>query len=155
MSDDVRLRAVVEADLDVFFEQEHDAEAARRARWVPRERERFMTHWRTRVLGDATVLVRAVTVDGELAGNVVSWWHEDGRRFIGYWFGRAHWGRGVGTRALTLFLSEEQTRPLHADPYVGNTASVRLLQKLGFQHRETLSHDGHEHLMLILPAEDA
>ncbi|WP_308250938.1 GNAT family N-acetyltransferase [Nonomuraea rhizosphaerae] len=49
------------------------------------------------------------------------------RRFLGYWLGRAFWGRGVGTRALGLFLELEKTRPLYADPFEGNTASVRLL----------------------------
>jgi RimJ/RimL family protein N-acetyltransferase len=155
MNDDVRLRAVVEADLDVFFEHEHDAEAAARVRWTPRDRERFMTHWHTRILGDASVLVRAVTVDGALAGNVVSWWDEDGRRFLGYWFGREYWGRGIGTRALALFLDEERARPLHADPFAGNTASVRLLRRLGFEHRDTIRDGDEEQLLLILPAADA
>jgi RimJ/RimL family protein N-acetyltransferase len=55
------------------------------------------------------VFVRTVTVAGEPAGHVVSWWDRD-RRFVGYWFGRPFWSRGVGTRALRLFLQHEQTR---------------------------------------------
>src|SRR4051812_23432521 len=39
-----------------------------------------------------------VTVDGRPAGNIVAWW-QDGQRYVGYWFGREFWGRGVGTRA--------------------------------------------------------
>ncbi|KRV46646.1 acetyltransferase [Wenjunlia vitaminophila] len=145
----VALRAVVESDLELFFEQEQDEEAARRSRFTPRGREAFMTHWTTRVLGDPTVLVRAVTVDGEPAGNVVAWWAGD-QRFIGYWLGRSHWGRGIGTEALTLFLREERTRPLYADPFVGNTGSVRLLEKLGFQRSGTLRHGEDDHLLLVL-----
>lgn len=146
---DVSLRAVTEADLEVFFEQERDPEATRRSRFPARERERFMTHWRTRVLGDPTVLVRAVVVDGEVAGNVVAWW-EGERRFIGYWFGRAFWGRGVGTRALALFLREEKARPLYADPFSGNTGSVRLLEKSGFRREGTVLHGEDEHIMFVL-----
>ncbi len=108
-----------------------------------------MTHWATKVLGDPTVFVQAITVDGELAGNAVAWWDE-GRRFIGYWLGRQHWGRGIGTRALALFLEREQARPLHADPFVGNTGSVRLLEKHGFRRTETVRHGEHEHIMLVL-----
>jgi RimJ/RimL family protein N-acetyltransferase len=148
MGADVRLRDVEDADLEVFFEQEHDPEAARRSRWAPRDRDDFMTHWRTRVLRP-TVLVRAVTVDGELAGNITAWWEKD-RRFIGYWFGRAFWGRGIGTTALTLFLDRETTRPLYADPYAGNTGSIRLLEKCGFRREGTVRHDGNEHVMLVL-----
>ncbi|MFH8368369.1 GNAT family N-acetyltransferase [Streptomyces sp. NPDC018031] len=149
MSDEVRLRDVEEADLELFFQQEHDPEAARRSGFTPRDRETFMTHWTTRVLGDPTVHVRTVTVDGGVAGNVVAWWHEE-RRFIGYWLDRAYWGRGVGTRALTLFLRLEETRPLYADPFAGNTGSVRLLEKLGFRRTETVRHGEDEHIMLVL-----
>ncbi|GAA3135231.1 N-acetyltransferase GCN5 [Streptosporangium carneum] len=145
----MRLRDVEETDLELFLEHEHDQETIQRSKFVPREREAFMAHWATRVLGDPTVLVQTVTVDGEPAGNVVAWWDHD-RRFIGYVFGRPYWGRGVGTRALTLFLQRERTRPLYADPFVGNTASVRLLEKCGFRRVEKEQHGEHEHVMLSL-----
>jgi RimJ/RimL family protein N-acetyltransferase len=149
MSEDVRLRDVVEADLEVFLAQEHDPEAVRRSRFPAREREAFIRHWTTKVLGDPTVHVQAVLVDGELAGNLVAWWEGD-QRFIGYWFGREFWGRGIGTQAMTLFLRKEQARPLHADPFHANTASVRLLEKHGFQRKGTIKHDEDEHILLIL-----
>ncbi|MFJ8748914.1 GNAT family N-acetyltransferase [Streptomyces sp. NPDC102441] len=149
MSDQVRLRDVGQADLEEFFAQEHDAEAVQRSNFPPREREAFMTHWTTKVLGDPTVFVQAVTVDGELAGNVVAWWGV-GRRFIGYWLGRQYWGRGIGTQALALFLEREKARPLHADPFIGNTGSVRLLEKHGFRPAETVWYGEHEHIMLVL-----
>ncbi|WP_171987704.1 GNAT family N-acetyltransferase [Streptomyces sp. MP131-18] len=149
MSDDVCLRDVEPADLEVFFAQEQDQEAARRANFPPRERGAFMAHWKARVLGDPTVFVQAVTVDGELAGNLVAWWDE-GRRFIGYWLGRPYWGRGIGTRALTLFLEREQARPLYADPSAGNTGSVRLLEKHGFRRTGTVAYGEHEHIMFVL-----
>jgi RimJ/RimL family protein N-acetyltransferase len=152
MDNDVQLRDVQEADLAVFFEQEHDPEAVRRSKFPPREREAFMTHWATKVLGDPTNLVQAVTVDDELAGNVVSW-SEQEKRFIGYWLGRRYWGRGVGTKALALFLLREKVRPLYADPAIGNTGSVRLLEKSGFQRAGTVWHGEQEHLMLVLDEE--
>ncbi|MFC4122235.1 GNAT family N-acetyltransferase [Nonomuraea zeae] len=149
MSDDVRLRDVVEADLEVFLAQEHDPEAARRSNFPPREREAFIRHWITRILGDPTVHVQAVLVGGELAGNLVAWWEGD-ERFIGYWLGREFWGRGIGTQAMTLFLREEQVRPLYADPFHSNTASIRLLEKHGFQRKESIKHGEHEHILLVL-----
>jgi RimJ/RimL family protein N-acetyltransferase len=149
MSDDVRLRDVEEADLSLFFEHEHDPETVRRSKFTPREREAFMSHWATRVLGDPTVFVQTVTVDGVPAGNVVAWWEQD-RRFIGYVFGREFWGRGVGTKALTLFLRQEKARPLYADPFGGNAGSVRLLERCGFRRAGTVMHGEHEHIMLVL-----
>lgn len=44
MSEDVRLRDVEEADLELFFEGEHDPETARRSKFNPRGRDTFMTH---------------------------------------------------------------------------------------------------------------
>jgi RimJ/RimL family protein N-acetyltransferase len=149
VGDDVRLREVEEPDLEVFLRYEHDPEAVRRSRFTPRDRERFLAHWATRVLGDPTVLVRTITLNGQPAGNIVSWW-QDGRRFVGYWLGRPFWGRGVGTRALTLFLREEPTRPLYADPFSGNTASIRLLERCGFRRIGTVRYGDDEHVLLEL-----
>jgi RimJ/RimL family protein N-acetyltransferase len=150
MDAEVRLREVREADLEVFLAQEHDPEAVRRARFPPRERERFLAHWRTRVLGDPTGLVRTVTVNGETAGNLVAWWDAERRRFLGYWLGRRYWGQGVGTTALGLFLREEPIRPLYADPHRENTASVRLLEKHGFRPAGTVEDGEEDHLLLRL-----
>lgn len=152
MTYDVGLRDVEQADLEVFLDYEHDAEAVRRSKFTPREREAFMTHWATKVLGDPTGFVQTVTVNGETAGHIVAWWDQH-RRFIGYWFGPQYWGRGIGTEALTLFLKRETTRPLFADPFTGNTGSVRLLEKCGFQRIETVRHGEHEHTMLVLRQE--
>ncbi len=137
---DVRLRDVDDADLEVFFEQQREEEAVRRAQFPSRDREHFLMHWRTQVLGNSTGHTQTVTVDGEVAGNIVAWWQE-GRRFVGYWLGQRFWGRGVGTAALSQFLQREQIRPLYADPFVGNTASVRLLERCGFR-RVGVDHDG-------------
>ncbi|AGZ42145.1 GCN5-related N-acetyltransferase [Actinoplanes friuliensis DSM 7358] len=133
----------------MFLDYEHDEEAAELAHFPPRERDRFMTHWKTRVLGVPENLVQTVTVGGETAGNILAWWDAD-RRFLGYWFGRRFWGQGIGTRALGLFLELEQTRPLHADPAARNIGSVRVLEKHGFQRTETLDYDGTEHILLTL-----
>ncbi|MFF1813786.1 GNAT family N-acetyltransferase [Streptomyces sp. NPDC058251] len=149
--EDVRLRDVAEADLEAFYEQQLDAEAVRRSRFPSREREAFMTHWSTKILGDGSVFVQTVTVDGEPAGSIVAWW-EGQRRYIGYWFGSPYWGRGIGTGALGLFLRAEKNRPLYADPFTGNAASVRLLERHGFQHAGTVRHGDDEHALLVLQA---
>ncbi|MFI7013029.1 GNAT family N-acetyltransferase [Streptomyces sp. NPDC050164] len=147
--EDVRLRDVVESDLDAFCAYEQDPEAARRSRFTPRPREAFMSHWKERVLGDDSCFVQTVTVGGDVAGNFVAWWDED-RRFLGYWLGRAYWGRGIGSRALGLFLEREKNRPLHADPFSGNTGSVRLLEKHGFRPAGTVRYGDDEHVLFVL-----
>lgn len=146
----VRLRDVEESDLELFHAYEQDPEAVRRSRFTPREREAFMNHWVTNILGDDTVFVQTVTVDDTNAGSLVAWWEGDGRRFLGYWLGRRYWGRGIGARALALFLQQERHRPLYADPFHGNTASVRLLERHGFRHTGTVRHGEDEHALLVL-----
>ena len=127
----VVLRDVREADLPVFFEHQRDPEAARMAAFSPRDRDAFFAHWRKNVLASATARSMAIVVDDEVAGYVASW-QDDGRRLVAYWLGRAHWGRGIGTAALTEFLKHETTRPLHAYVAVGNVGSIRVLERCGF-----------------------
>lgn len=74
----MRLRDVEPADLEAFLAYEHDPEAVRRSRFPPREREAFMAHWTSKVLGDPANLVRTVVVDGGTAGNIVAWWEGSG-----------------------------------------------------------------------------
>ena len=150
---EVLLRDVDDADLEVFYEQQLEEEAVRRARFPARDRDRFLTHWRTKVLGNPTGHVQTVTVDGEVAGNILAWWQED-RRFVGYWFGQRFWGRGVGTAALRQFLRREEVRPLYADLFAGNIASVRLLERCGFRLVST-DRDGDLEFLLLRLDEDA
>ncbi|MEV6521289.1 GNAT family N-acetyltransferase [Longispora sp. NPDC051575] len=132
---EVQLRAVEVADLEHFFRFESEPEASRRARFPSRERAAFMTHWETRILGDPTVVSRTVLADGDVAGNLGAW-QQDGQWQVGYWLGQRFWGRGVGTRALLLFVAEVTARPLYADAAVTNTGSIRLLEKCGFTRAE-------------------
>jgi RimJ/RimL family protein N-acetyltransferase len=147
----VRLRPVDVGDVEVFYLQENDPEALRRARWASRDRKAFFEHWERRVLGDSTVRVRAIIAGDELAGNIAAWW-QDGRRLIGFWLGREFWGRGIGTRALSLFLApgEEETRPLYAEAAVHNVASVRALKRHGFDELEVVEDGPDEFVVLKL-----
>jgi RimJ/RimL family protein N-acetyltransferase len=131
MRPSVALRNVEEDDLPIFFRHQDDPDAARMAAFPRRDHEAFMTHWRTKVLANPENMTRAVIVDGRVAGNVVAW-TGDGRRFVGYWLGQEHWGRGVATRAVAAFLEQERTRPLFAWVAETNRASIRVLEKSGF-----------------------
>jgi len=101
----VHIRDVEDGDVEVFFEHQRDPVAILMASFPARERDAFFAHW-GRILTDRAVLAQTIVVDGEVAGNVVSWdWDQAGTREVGYWIGRAYWGRGVATRALALFLT--------------------------------------------------
>src|SRR5687767_13950541 len=127
---DVRLREVTEDDLPVFFEHQRDPEANRMAAFPARDRDAFMAHWTTKVLPNPGAK-RTVVVDGQVAGNIVSW-EQSGLLEIGYWIGREFWGKGIATRALRAFLREVTARPVYAHAAAHNVASIRVLEKCGF-----------------------
>jgi RimJ/RimL family protein N-acetyltransferase len=129
-SPEVRLRPVRGTDLQAFFEHQRDPEAARMAAFPPRDEQAFAKHW-SRILNEPGIVVRTVLADGEVAGNVVSF-ERSGRREVGYWLGRAFWGRGIATRALGQFLAAHPVRPLIARVSKRNAASIRVLEKCGF-----------------------
>jgi RimJ/RimL family protein N-acetyltransferase len=128
---DVRLRDVTDADLSIFFEHQLDPEGSRMAAFPSRDRDAFMGHW-AKILADQTVITKTVLFEGQVAGNVVSF-EREGEREVGYWIGRDHWGKGIATRALSLFLGLDETRPLYAHVAKHNVASVRVLEKCGFR----------------------
>jgi RimJ/RimL family protein N-acetyltransferase len=137
----VTIRPVRQDDLPILFEHQRDPEANAMAAFPARDREAFMEHWH-RILSDESCLARAIELDGRVAGNVGSFEFE-GRREVGYWIDRASWGRGVATRALAAFLSEETVRPLFAGVVPHNAGSMRVLEKSGFERTGDISADGH------------
>lgn len=130
MSRRVRLREVRPEDLPILAAHQEDPEANRMANFPPRDLEAFMAHW-AKILIDDAAIVRAVEVEGVVAGNVVSWVHDD-ERDVGYWIGREHWGKGIATAALATFLEEVEQRPLFAHVAEHNVGSIRVLEKCGF-----------------------
>jgi RimJ/RimL family protein N-acetyltransferase len=117
-----------------------------------RDRGAFDQHW-AKILADETNLIKTVVVDGEVAGNVLSF-TRDSKREVGYWIDRAYWGRGVATGALSAFLRLEQTRPVYAGVAKHNAASLRVLEKCGFKFlrsgEEESRHADDTHVLLVL-----
>jgi RimJ/RimL family protein N-acetyltransferase len=128
------LRDATEADLPTIFEYEQDPEAIRMAAFThedPSDRNAFMAHWQ-RLLAAETIITKSVDLDSEVVGHLASWVQE-GEREITYWIDRNHWGKGVATTALQLFLAEVETRPLWARTAKDNIGSIRVLEKCGFE----------------------
>jgi RimJ/RimL family protein N-acetyltransferase len=159
----VRLREVKASDLPVFFENQRDPVAVDMVAYRSRDREAFDEHW-AKILADDTSLKRTIVVASavpedsfayeEVAGQINSWTSE-GKREVGYWLGRAYWGRGIATAALTAFLLLEETRPLYASAAAQNAGSIRVLQKCGFtivDPPDELSGDEVPHVYFMLGA---
>jgi RimJ/RimL family protein N-acetyltransferase len=132
---EVRLRDVLEADLDVFFEHQLDPDANWMAAFSatdPADRDVFMRKWRG-ILADERIPIRTIVVDGKVAGKVFCWTDEAlGTPEVSYWIGKEHWGKGIATRALAQFLEQVTDRPLYGRAARDNVASLRVLEKCGF-----------------------
>ena len=132
----VRLSVVIpvfneEDNLPVLYEQQLDPEAAAMAAFVPRDREAFFAHWKTRILADDAVEKKTILFDGKVAGNIVCF-EQQGKTLVGYWIGREYWGKGIATRALAALRDQVKQRPLYAYVAAHNIGSIRVLQKCGF-----------------------
>lgn len=133
MKPQISLRAVTGSDLPTFFEQQRDPAAVYMAAFTmkdPNDRAAFDAHW-AYILANPDTNIRAIIVDSELAGSVLSYTSEIGPE-VSYWIGREFWGRGIATAALREFLKLQTTRPIFARAAADNLASLRVLQKCGF-----------------------
>lgn len=130
----IRLREVEPGDLQSFFEHQADPVASRMAAFVnddPLDRSAFDLHWQ-RIRADRNIRLRTIEVEEQVVGHVVAY-HLRGRRAVGYWIDREHWGRGVASSALASFLELETERPLIARVAADNHGSQRVLSRSGFR----------------------
>jgi RimJ/RimL family protein N-acetyltransferase len=128
------LRPVEASDLDAIFEMTRDPESVRMAAFTaadPDDRAAFDAHM-ARVLSSAENRFRVITRDSSFVGTIGSY-PSEGATEVTYWIGRSHWGQGIATRALGLFLAEIPERPLRARAASDNAGSLRVLQKAGFR----------------------
>jgi len=65
----------------------------------------------------------------------------DGVYELGYWLGRRHWRRGIMTHVVACFAPEAmrafRLQRLLATVYADNSASMRVLEKAGFEREGT------------------
>jgi len=127
---DITLRDVLEEDFPILFEHQNDPVAHEMAAFKPREWDAFVEHW-AKILENQAVTKKVILLGDEVVGDILRF-ERSGLEEIGYWIGRVHWGKGIASRALSLFLKIEPIRPLYAIVAEHNTASRRVLEKCGF-----------------------
>ncbi|QJW89121.1 GNAT family N-acetyltransferase [Spirosoma taeanense] len=96
--------------------------------------------WIESVVGAYPETGFAITVEGEAVGAIGLVLHDDIERCsaeVGYWLGQTYWGRGIITAALKAFtryvFSEFELTRLYAVPFLRNPASIKVLEKAGYQ----------------------
>ncbi|MEQ8657098.1 MAG: GNAT family N-acetyltransferase [Hyphomicrobiales bacterium] len=85
---------------------------------------------------EGRIVGRAILLGDELVGGVGLGPRPSGREELGYWVGKAYWGRGIATRAVALFLGELRNLhlegPIYAATVRTNEASQKVLIANGF-----------------------
>jgi [ribosomal protein S5]-alanine N-acetyltransferase len=78
----------------------------------------------------------AIEIDGEVVGSIGISRH-DHKAEIGYWLGRAYWGKGIMTEVVKetvkYCFGELGLRRVYACVFPHNKASMRVLEKAGFK----------------------
>lgn len=69
---------------------------------------------------------------GEIIAGSISKFEMEGRAEITYWIDKQFWGKGIGTKALTLFLNNETTRPIYGRVAFDNIGSQKVLTNCRF-----------------------
>ncbi len=150
--DKVFLRELTEGDIPTWFERASDPESAVLAgdpipesiemgfQWLDRHRERFRQQTGIRW---AIVPKGSTQSIGTIGLTITS--QEEHVAELGIVIGRAYWGKGIGTSAAALVtdyainilgLAEIQAQVLQR-----NRASIRLLERVGFQLRRAMPGD--------------
>ena len=89
---------------------------------------------------DSKTIVYAVEHGGSAVGSIGVFKKDDVYRKsaeLGYWLGERYWGKGIMTRAVYLMsriaFSRLDIVRISAEPFAGNKASRRVLEKAGFE----------------------
>lgn len=130
----IELRPVNPADMDTLFAQMRDPESVWMAAFTtenPNDRAEFDAQMAGLISAPETT-VRTIVCNARLVGSITSGPME-GQPHVAYWIDRAVWGRGIASRALALFLDAYGKRPLYARAASDNAASLRVLEKSGFE----------------------
>ncbi len=147
----VKLREILDADLLTLFEHQADPEASAMAAFPSRTWDAFVEH-EAKIRADPATIARTILAHGEVIGSIASW-QADSERDVGYWIGRAHWGKGMASAALRAFLHVDRTRPLSAHVAEHNVGSCRVLEKCGFvlDHEERADDGVLEQIFVLYP----
>lgn len=130
----ISIRKSIESDLEVFYLNQADEEANYMAAFTPQnpyDKEAYLKKWKGLMDVDS-VHMQSILLDEVVVGCVVKFVMGDDAD-ITYALDKKHWGKGITTQAVKLFLEVEKTRPLFGRVANDNLGSNRILQKCGFK----------------------
>jgi len=152
IGDRVFLREITESDIPAWFERASDLESAALAgdpipksiemgfQWLRRHQERFRQQTSIRW----AIVPKGFTKSIGTIGLTITF-KDQCIAELGIVIGRAYWGKGIGTAAANLVIDYAfkilGLLEIQAEVLQYNTASMRLLEKVGFQLMGTIPGD--------------
>ncbi len=144
-TDRLILRPFTQRDADAVMRLAGDREIADTTLNIPHPYKEGMaedwisTHREGIESGDSLTLAITLTDTGELVGAVgLTVQKEHSRAELGYWTGRQYWGLGYCTEAARALVEygfdKMELNRIYASHFSGNTASGRVMEKLGMKH---------------------
>ena len=130
---EILVRDMTEDDLPILFEYENDPDVRHMAAFGPEnisDQQTFTAEWIKRLANDSLVK-KVIVADGQVVGSIMGF-ELFGEPTVGYSIGKAHWGKGITSKALAIFLTQYTARPLYARVVKDNSRSKRVLEKNGF-----------------------
>lgn len=129
----ISIRKSIEPDLEVFYQNQADEEANFMAAFTsknPLDKDSYIKKW-TRLMTVDSVHMQSILLDDIVVGCVVKF-VMGGDSDITYALNKKHWGKGITSEAVKLFLDIERTRPLFGRVANDNHGSKKILEKSGF-----------------------
>ncbi len=130
---EIALRKTVLTDLEFFFLFQLDEEANYLAAFTakdPTDKTAYLQKY-SKLVNDPAINMQTILV-GEIIAGSISKFEMEGRAEITYWIDKQFWGKGIGTKALTLFLNNETTRPIYGRVAFDNIGSQKVLTNCYF-----------------------
>lgn len=146
----IELRERTENHVRIQYEKIREPEIWAMIPMTDKTLEQAIADYAQTQLPGASSFGRTIYVDGAYAGDI--WCYcmdleEEPNAMIGYClFEKTLWGRGITTEAVKLFLEKVTARfglkTMGAVAYCSNAASLRVLEKSGFEKKEEFEEDG-------------
>lgn len=146
----IELRERTEKHVRINYEKMKDPQIKAMIPMTEKTLEQAIADYEKTLLPGATSFGQTIYVDGAYVGDI--WCYcmnleEEPNAMLGYClFEKELWGRGIATEAVKRFLRIAaqwfDMKTMGAVAYCSNGASLRVLEKSGFEKKEEFAEDG-------------